>query len=92
MSLPLAPPTLKGVIVGLDALANGLFQVSLLHTLDPQVLEAKASGISSVSPAEPLLAAPLSSSQVYASHCAAMKPAPSLPISKSLRDLAHGSL
>lgn len=39
MSLPLAP-TVKGVIVGLDSLANGLLQVSLLHTLDPQVLEA----------------------------------------------------
>lgn len=50
MSLPLAP-TVKGVIVGLDALANGLLQVSLLHTLDPQVLEAEASGISFVSPA-----------------------------------------
>lgn len=36
-------PTLKGVVVGLDALADGLFQVSLLHTLDPQVLEAMVS-------------------------------------------------
>lgn len=63
MSLPLAP-TVKGVIVGLDSLANGLLQVSLLHTLDPQVLEAEASGISFVSPAEPLLASQLHSSQV----------------------------
>lgn len=36
-------PTLKGVVVGLDALADGLLQVSLLHTLDPQVLEAMVS-------------------------------------------------
>lgn len=31
---------LEGVVVGLDALIDGLFQVPLLYTLDPQVLEA----------------------------------------------------
>lgn len=78
----LLAPTVKGVVVGLDSLANGLLQVSLLHTLDPQVLEAEASGISSVSPTEPLLASPLHSSQVgQASH--------SLPTGKSLRELAR---
>lgn len=62
--LPLAP-TLKGVIVGLDALANGLLQVSLLHTLDPQVLEAEASGISSVSPKEHPLPTPQLTAQGF---------------------------
>ena len=33
--------TLEGVVVGLYALTNGLLQVPLLHTLDPQVLEAE---------------------------------------------------
>lgn len=32
--------TLEGVVVGLDALTDGLLQVPLLYTLDPQVLEA----------------------------------------------------
>lgn len=36
-----SPLTLEGVVVGLDALADCLLQVPLLHTLDPQVLEAK---------------------------------------------------
>jgi hypothetical protein len=31
---------LEGVVVGLDALADRLLQVPLLHTLDPQILEA----------------------------------------------------
>lgn len=40
--------TLEGVVVGLDALADGLLQVPLLYTLDPQVLKAEAPrGISS---------------------------------------------
>lgn len=34
--------TLEGVVVGLDALADGLLQVPLLYTLDPQVLKAEA--------------------------------------------------
>lgn len=34
--------TLEGVVVGLDALTDGLLQVPLLYTLDPQVLEAEA--------------------------------------------------
>lgn len=34
--------TLEGVVVGLDALTDGLFQVPLLHTLDPQVLETES--------------------------------------------------
>lgn len=38
----LPPPlTLEGIVVGLDALVDRLFQVSLLHTLNPQVLEAE---------------------------------------------------
>lgn len=40
--------TLEGVVVGLDALADGLLQVPLLYTLDPQVLKAEVPpGISS---------------------------------------------
>lgn len=34
--------TLEGVVVGLDALTDGLLQVPLLYTLDPQVLEAES--------------------------------------------------
>lgn len=37
-----SPLTLEGIVVGLDALTNGLLQVPLLHTLDPQVLEAES--------------------------------------------------
>lgn len=59
--------TLEGVVVGLDALIDGLFQVPLLHTLDPQVLEAESPRQASVvlSPAEcgpPCLAQPAPSS------------------------------
>lgn len=49
-----SPLTLEGVVVGLDALIDGLFQVPLLYTLDPQVLEAEVPEESvPLSPAEP---------------------------------------
>lgn len=34
--------TLEGIVIGLDALTDGLLQVPLLYTLDPQVLEAES--------------------------------------------------
>lgn len=36
------PLTLEGIVVGLDTLTDGLLQVPLLYTLDPQVLEAES--------------------------------------------------
>lgn len=78
--------TLEGIVIGLDALTDGLLQVPLLYTLDPQVLEAESPpGMSPIVSAQP---APPSSTHSpdhhsaspprMASSCAAKRPTPYL--------------
>lgn len=86
MSLPLAP-TLKGVVVGLDALADGLLQVSLLHTLDPQVLKAVVSQASVLCLQQSPFLPPTPKSIPLGCN-----ETPSLPVSKPLWNLAKASL